>query len=784
MATIGQTLTSPESGWQRTDDTNPKISYVGSGWTKPTSSGFYNGGLSATNVSGDIATFKFYGTKLRIIDQIHPNRSTNISITIDGNTEIFSEYASVAQNQTLVYEKTGLILKVHDVTIKLTDTAYLSIDAIDIDSTGYIVTPVGQQLTASEVGWKRYDDFSPSIKYVGTKSTNTADTGHYNSTISYLTQLNDHIDFDFIGTNLRIITSTGSNRADSIEVKVDGIVMGTYSGYTATAQYQILSYELLGLENKRHNVVITSKSTTANFQLTLDAIDIDSTGRVLHPDEVIDIKDLDVGKRIRAHYSALSGVTGSFNNLGKETSDFIPAASSATPNGDFYLVMVENWNGQRKLIADRNIQHTISWDTLNSSGFASGLFHNYNLQKPVVASYNFNESATTLFDKVGSNNGVITGTTIISSSNGGARSFNGTSDYIRFNGNPLIPTGKKSIKMRIRISSIPSALGYVFANIDNSTVQHGITINVGTDGKLNVGGGNASAGARWIVTTPTNICDNQWHNILFTWDGTTNTNAVKLYVDDMTNPLVQATSSSVEPSSYYTGGTNIGRLGGTGTTGYLKFDLDELKIYNDVVDSSSSDIKVKNYNFTTKLLTGGTSAYDIDSEWDKYVVSSTLNNTIVAGDNNVWNWNGKVGSWTSTTPSGTPANRVQRGPLYTNAQYGSTVDYWGHTTSSSSDAARGFRPMIIIEDLKYLKHLIQDNSNLFNIDLSTHTPNNIGTEINKSTFDLFGMDDLSSLSRNITTLNKVLGSSETLGSGKKLKYTLNVDIDDVNNIIF
>lgn len=32
------------------------------------------------------------------------------------------------------------------------------------------------------------------------------------------------------------------------------------------------------------------------------------------------------------------------------------------------------------------------------------------------------------------------------------------------------------------------------------------------------------------------IDDSQWHDVLFTWDGTTNANGAKLYIDDMVNP--------------------------------------------------------------------------------------------------------------------------------------------------------------------------------------------------------------------------------------------------------
>lgn len=91
-------------------------------------------------------------------------------------------------------------------------------------------------------------------------------------------------------------------------------------------------------------------------------------------EEVKSVVQLKIGKKIRCHYKAISNTLGTFSGIGKETSGFIsPTASSASPNGDFYFICVDKDHlGRWKLIADRNIQHSISWDTLNSAGVASG----------------------------------------------------------------------------------------------------------------------------------------------------------------------------------------------------------------------------------------------------------------------------------------------------------------------------------------------------------------------------------------------------------------------------
>lgn len=41
---------------------------------------------------------------------------------------------------------------------------------------------VGQQLTAAETGWKRFDDADQHISYVGNNWTTLSKTSYYNST--------------------------------------------------------------------------------------------------------------------------------------------------------------------------------------------------------------------------------------------------------------------------------------------------------------------------------------------------------------------------------------------------------------------------------------------------------------------------------------------------------------------------------------------------------------------------------------------------------------------------
>ena len=142
-ATIGQQLTSPEDGWQRIDDSNQNIIYSGI-WRKDIASGAYNGDNATSLDPTSTIKFNFRGSKLRIIANTSSKyRPTNINVNIDGINESFTEtYANNSTFLVLCYEKVGLDFKDHTVIIssnQLRNDIELNFDAIDIDSTGYLI---------------------------------------------------------------------------------------------------------------------------------------------------------------------------------------------------------------------------------------------------------------------------------------------------------------------------------------------------------------------------------------------------------------------------------------------------------------------------------------------------------------------------------------------------------------------------------------------------------------------------------------------------------------------
>ncbi|MCM3144580.1 hypothetical protein [Brevibacillus sp. MER 51] len=227
---------------------------------------------------------------------------------------------------------------------------------------------VGDQLTTPEAGWKRYDNTYPSIAYNGTWAKRTGYAGSYEFTDTYTSTAGDTATFDFVGTKIRIISFFWNNFTADAKITIDGVAHA-FSERSASNTPQVIVFEKIGLSEGKHRVELKLNSGTD--YLGIDAIDIDADGRILHPDEVVDVKDLTVGKRIRFNYLAPAGTFGTIS-IGKEMSGLLPNAPAISANGDGYFIMYgTNHKGDKLLMADRNIQ-TISWDALNTAGIASG----------------------------------------------------------------------------------------------------------------------------------------------------------------------------------------------------------------------------------------------------------------------------------------------------------------------------------------------------------------------------------------------------------------------------
>lgn len=279
MATIGQQLTTPESGWKRYDDNDPLIQRSGS-WSVDSNSSTYGGSVRYSRGTSSTISFRFFGSKIRLIAAFAPGQSTNVQVLIDNVPETFSALNTAIQYQTLLYEKVGLTSGIHTVIINNTTSADWQVDAIDIDATGSLVASIGSILTSPESGWNRYDDKNSYISY-SSGWVNQDYSGHYLGSSMYTQIMGSSIYISFVGTKFRIIANTWSNRDSSITITIDGI-SETFSEYTTADVFPALVYEKLDLPSGVHQVEI-KKTQSGSGVVHFDAIDIDDTGSLLRP---------------------------------------------------------------------------------------------------------------------------------------------------------------------------------------------------------------------------------------------------------------------------------------------------------------------------------------------------------------------------------------------------------------------------------------------------------------------------------------------------------------------
>ncbi|MNV36219.1 hypothetical protein D3C71_1276880 [compost metagenome] len=113
------------------------------------------------------------------------------------------------------------------------------------------------------------------------------------------------------------------------------------------------------------------------------------------------IKDMQIGDYIACKYVAASGAVGTFSELGTSTATEIPIASAAVPNGTFYFVKTATG----LLIADRNVQSSVSWDVLNAGKYIQGLpWDNGNIIPTMTSNNTPNGVASASSEYGGTNN--------------------------------------------------------------------------------------------------------------------------------------------------------------------------------------------------------------------------------------------------------------------------------------------------------------------------------------------------------------------------------------------
>ncbi|WP_223553108.1 LamG-like jellyroll fold domain-containing protein [Lysinibacillus sphaericus] len=249
-----------------------------------------------------------------------------------------------------------------------------------------------------------------------------------------------------------------------------------------------------------------------------------------------------------------------------------------------------------------------------------------NLNKYGKAFIGFDEPSGNAMDSIGGYTGTLYNSPTRVAGWGGkgsAMNFNGSSQYITFNSS-IFPIGAKTIRFKFKRNSPPSSISAILSNAYITVSEHGDQVSIRpSGGKLGWHSLRASGTARFYIESDINICDGKWHDIMLVWDGTTNNDSVKMYVDDMIIPHKTGTALSqetVQPKNL-----NIGCALNNGTyTSFLIGDLDQIEIY----DRAISPIP-------DKYLVNHSSQYKYHDGTSWQVTTNTEANFIKYGMNNL-----------------------------------------------------------------------------------------------------------------------------------------------------
>jgi len=157
----------------------------------------------------------------------------------------------------------------------------------------------------------------------------------------------------------------------------------------------------------------------------------------------------------------------------------------------------------------------------------------------------------------------------------------------------IVPIGARSYRLKVRIPpGTPSNAGVLLGEQNHSVVDFGENIHMRADGGIAMQLRNGSPGGvtqAASINSIVNVSDGEWHEVLFTWTGTTATNGLRCWIDgvltsEVTMPFVR-TAQTTTTTHFFS--TSLLLDNNT-----FRGEIDDIEIYNTVrtPDSFSSEM--------------------------------------------------------------------------------------------------------------------------------------------------------------------------------------------------
>jgi hypothetical protein len=267
----------PAATISRLQDTDPAVSYTGTGWAHGITNDRWSGGSASASVTaGDQATFTFTGTGVRWLGARGAQHGI-ARVSLDGAfvTQVDSFQAPTDPNhqvqvQAELFKATGLANGTHTLTIQVTGQqnpastgAIVVVDAFDVITPG-----------------TRHEDTDPAISYSGAWALGNIDHPYSEGSGALSTAAGDQATFSFTGTSVSWIGWLGP-QGGMARVFVDGaLANGNVDTFvpTPTEGTQNVIFTASGLTPGAHTITILATGTgnpaSTGTGVVVDAFDV------------------------------------------------------------------------------------------------------------------------------------------------------------------------------------------------------------------------------------------------------------------------------------------------------------------------------------------------------------------------------------------------------------------------------------------------------------------------------------------------------------------------------